>query len=357
MPKIISTSTADAPYKLPQSELKSFIYNLFSGADIDIDRLISVFDNAEINNRHISIPVEWLSKEHSFKGRNGIFRETAIKLSIDAIKRCLDSAGIKPSQINNIIYVTSTGVMTPTLDAVLFNELGLSKHVKRTPLWGLGCAGGAAGISRAMDYTKAFPKEISLVLAIELCSLTFQKDDLSKSNIVAASLFSDGCACALIAGDESELAINKPNSPALLGSLSTIYDNSLDVMGWEIVESGFSVIFSRDIPNIVKEYVKPNIMDLLEKHNLNIEDIKHYITHPGGLKVINSYEESLGLTKGKLDISRKILKEHGNMSSPSVIYVLDEFMKNTPNKEAGEYGLISSLGPGFSSELILFQTV
>ncbi len=356
MPKIISTATADAPYKLPQSEIRNFIYNLFSGADIEIDRLINVFDNSEISNRHISVPTKWLSKEHSFKERNEIFKVTATKLAKDAIERCLDSAGIKPSQVSNIIYVTSTGVMTPTLDAILFNELGFSNHIKRTPLWGLGCAGGAAGISRAMDHTKAYPKEISLVIAIELCSLTFQKDDLSKSNIVAASLFSDGCACALIAGDENELAVNTHNSPELVGSLSTIYDNSLDVMGWEIVESGFSVIFSRDIPNIVKEYVKPNIMELIALYELNIGDIIHYVTHPGGLKVINAYEESLGLTNGKLDVSRKILKEHGNMSSPSVIYVLDEFMKNASNVKRGEYGLISSLGPGFSSELILFKT-
>ncbi len=356
MPKIISTATADASFKLPQSDIKNFIYNLFSDADIDIDRLINVFDNSEISNRHISVPTKWLSKEHSFKERNVIFKVTAEKLAKEAIEKCLNSTGISPSQINNIIYVTSTGVMTPTLDAVLFNELGFSKHIKRTPLWGLGCAGGAAGISRAMDYTKAFPKETSLLIAVELCSLTFQKDDLSKSNIIAASLFSDGCACVLIAGDENELAVNSPNSPELIGSLSTIYNNSLDIMGWEIVESGFSVIFSRDIPNIVKEYVKPNIMELLALYNLNIDDIKHYVTHPGGLKVINAYEESLGLINGKLDVSRKILKEHGNMSSPSVIYVLDEFMKNINDVKAGEYGLIASLGPGFSSELVLFKT-
>lgn len=355
MPKIISTATADAPYKIPQSEIKNFIYNLFSGAEIDIERLIKVFDNSEISGRHISIPPEWLSKEHSFKERNEIFSEVAINLSKEAISKCLSNTGVLPSQINNIIYVTSTGVMTPTLDAVLFNELGFSKHIKRTPLWGLGCAGGAAGISRAMDYCNAYPKDLTLVVAVELCSLTFQKDDISKSNIVAASLFSDGCACVLIAGDEHELSSGN-NKPELLGSLSTIYENSLDVMGWQVVESGFSVIFSRDIPNIVKEYVKPNIMELLDEYNLSIEEVKHYVTHPGGLKVINSYEESLGLKNGKLNLSRKILKEHGNMSSPSVIYVLDEFMNSVESLKAGEYGLISSLGPGFSSELILFKT-
>lgn len=355
MPKIISTATADAPYVLPQNEIKNFTYNLFSGSDIDIERLISVFDNSEIIQRHISVEPEWLSKEHSFEERSGIFAEVSLRLAKQAIVECLAGVNTTPAKIDNIIYVTSTGVMTPTLDARLFNELGFNGHIKRLPLWGLGCAGGAAGISRAMDIARAYPKENVLVLAVELCSLTFQKDDISKSNIVAASLFGDGCACVLVAGDENELAANE-KAPELVASLSTIYDNSLDVMGWDIVDTGFSVVFSRDIPTIVKENVKPNIAELLTMYNLEIEDIKHYITHPGGLKVINAYEESLGVKSGTLNISRKILKEHGNMSSPSVIYVLDEFLKNIKNVKAGEYGLISSLGPGFSSELVLFKT-
>ena len=355
MPKIISTATADAPYMLPQSEIKNFTYNLFSGSDIDIERLISVFDNSEISQRRISVEPDWLSKEHSFKERSEIFSEVSLQLAKQAIVECLAGVNITPAKIDNIIYVTSTGVMTPTLDARLFNELGFNGHIKRLPLWGLGCAGGAAGISRAMDIARAYPKENVLVLAVELCSLTFQKDDLSKSNIVAASLFGDGCACALIAGDENELSVNE-KCPELIGSLSTIYENSLDVMGWDIVDTGFSVVFSRDIPAIVKEKVKPNITELVTMYGIGIDDVKHYITHPGGLKVIGAYEDSLGVKSGTLDISRKILKEHGNMSSPSVIYVLDEFLKNVKSAKAGEYGLISSLGPGFSSELVLFRT-
>ncbi|HMR00631.1 MAG TPA: type III polyketide synthase, partial [Ignavibacteria bacterium] len=247
MPKIISTATSDAPYILPQSEIKNFIYNLFSGSGLEIERLISVFDNSEITQRHISVKPEWLAKEHTFKEQSEIFTEVSLELAKQAIVECLAGVNINPAKIDNMIYVTSTGVMTPTLDARLFNELGFNSHIKRLPLWGLGCAGGAAGISRAMDLTKAYPKENVLVVAVELCSLTFQKDDISKSNIVAASLFGDGCACVLIAGDENELSANE-NCPELVASLSTIYDNSLDVMGWDIVDTGFSVVFSKDIP-------------------------------------------------------------------------------------------------------------
>jgi len=352
MAKIISVGTADAPYKLRQSEVKSFIHNLFSTSYNEIDRLITVFDNSNISNRHFSVEMDWLSDEHAFSERNRIFKEVALELSEKAINECLKNTGADYSDINNIIYVTSTGLTTPTLDAILFNKLNLNRHIKRTPLWGLGCAGGASGISKAMDYVNAHPKQNALVLAIELCSLTFQKDDLSKSNIVASSLFSDGCAAAFVAGSESKYANN--NGVNLIDSMATIYEDSLDVMGWDIVNNGFKVLFSRDIPSIVKEYVNPNINELISKHNLSVEDIKHYVAHPGGMKIISAYEESLGLTNGKLDNSRKVLKDHGNMSSPSVLYVLKEFFSK--QHTAGEYGLISALGPGFSSELVLFKT-
>lgn len=352
MAKIISVGTSDAPYKLPQSEIREFVKKLYANTYNEIERMIGVFDNSTIANRHISAPIEWLEKEHSFKERNEKFREIAIGLSMQAINECLEKVNARNSDIHNIIFVTSTGVSTPTIDAFLFNKLKLGKHIKRTPLWGLGCAGGAASVSRAMEYCRANPTHNALIVCVELCSLTFQKDDLSKSNIIATSLFSDGCAAVLVAGKDSPLYSNR--GVELLDSLSTIYDDSLDVMGWDIVDNGFKVIFSRDIPTIVKEYVNPNIKELLDVHNLTVTDIKHYVAHPGGAKVISAYEESLGLPEGTLKNSRKVLHEHGNMSSPSVLYVLKEFMSNEFN--SGEYGLLTALGPGFSSELVLFKT-
>ncbi len=353
MPSIISAGTADAPFKLPQSEVKRFIHNLYANTYDEIDKMIGVFDNSTISNRHFSVPVEWLNEEHTFSERNKIFKDVALKLTEKTVEELLNRAGADYCHIDNIIFITSTGLSTPTIDALLFNKLKLNRHIKRTPLWGLGCAGGASGISRALEYTKANPTHNAVVIAVELCSLTFQKDDLSKSNIVASSLFSDGSAAVFIAGDESTFSQKKGID--LLDSLSTIYNDSLDVMGWDIVDNGFKVVFSRDIPAIVKQCVYPNIKELLKDHNLTVSDIKHYITHPGGLKVINAYEQSLNLTNGKLDYSKKVLNEHGNMSSPSVIYVLKEFL-NDAKFGAKEYGLISALGPGFSSELILFKT-
>ena len=354
MSGIISVGTIGGRVDLPQSALREFTYNLFSGAGVDIDRLISVFDNSSVENRHISVPLEWLKHDHTFTERNQIFLSEALLIGKKAIKECFKRTGASYNDIDNIFFVTSTGLSTPTLDALLVNELKLNRHIRRTPIWGLGCAGGAAALGKAWEYTTAFPEKNALVLAIELCSLTFQKDDLSKSNVVAAALFSDGAGAVLIAGNKSKFF--KDSRVEIIDSMSTIYYESLDVMGWEIVDSGFKVIFSRDIPSIVEKEVHPNILELLEKNKIDLKEIRCFIAHPGGVKVINAYEKSLNLDPGTLKYSRSVLRKHGNMSSPSVLFVLDEFLTANQHK-ANEYGLLSSLGPGFSSELVLFRTL
>jgi alkylresorcinol/alkylpyrone synthase len=353
MSNVIATGTSEGKYEIAQNSVKKFVYELFSGSGVEIDRLISVFDNSSIKRRHFSMPIEWFGRHHSFAERNELFVENAINLSLKAIEDCINIAGMNIEDIDSVIFVSTTGLSTPSIDAMLLNKLNFKEHIKRTPIWGLGCAGGAVGLSRAMDFTKAYPKKTSLVVALELCSLTFQKNDLSKSNIVACSLFSDGAAATLVVGNESKFSNTK--GIELIDSLSTTYYDSLDVMGWEIIDDGFKVLFRKDIPKIVSELVKPNIEELLCSHGLTFNNIKHYITHPGGYKVINAYENSIGLKNGKLKYSRKVLNEHGNMSSPTVMFVLKEFLENEEYLP-DEKGLISSLGPGFSSELLLFKT-
>jgi alkylresorcinol/alkylpyrone synthase len=353
MSLILAAGTADAPYRLPQEDVKKFVYSLFANSGAVIERMISVFDNSSVDTRHFSAPVDWFSREHSFAEKNKLYVETALMLSELAINKCLSNAGASISDINHLIFVSSTGLSTPSIDAILFNKLKFDRHVKRTPIWGLGCAGGAAGLSRALEFTKAYPKTNVILMAVELCSLTFIKNDFSKSNIVATSLFSDGAACVLVSGSESKFASG--GKIKLADSLSTIYNDSLDVMGWNVVEEGLRVVFSKDIPSIVRNCVMPNMMEIVQSNKITLKDIKHFITHPGGIKVIKAYEESLELGNGFMDLPRKVLREHGNMSSPSVLYVLEEFLMNGEHKPE-EYGLISALGPGFSSELILFET-
>ena len=352
MGKVVSVGVADVPYKFHQSEVKDFTHKLFSRASEHIGKMINVFDNSTIEVRRFSQPREWFYRPHTFIERNEAYVKNACSLSSEAITNCIKNINATYSDFDHIIFVSSTGVATPTIDALLINELKLDPHLKRTPIWGLGCAGGAVGLSRALEYTRAFPKSAVLVIALEICSLAFQENDYSKSNIIAISLFSDGAAAALIAGREHRLFNSARVN--LIDSLSTIYYDSLDVMGWELVHTGFKAIFSKDIPMIVRKYVRPNIQELLDKHKLDLSDIKHFVVHPGGLKVINEYEESIGLPNGAFNYSRKVLREHGNMSSSTILYVLNEFLADG-KYENGDYGLMSALGPGFSSELILFQ--
>ncbi|RPI12757.1 MAG: hypothetical protein EHM58_19705 [Ignavibacteriae bacterium] len=353
MSKIVSAGTCDSEYKLTQKEAKEFVYNLFSDSGVNIDRMISIFDNSTVTGRHISAPLEWFKCKHSFPERNEMFIKSAIDISEGAINECLEKANADVKDVDYMIFVTSTGIATPSIDAFLIDRMKFNRHIKRTPIWGLGCAGGAAGLSRAMEFTKAYPGKTCLLVAVELCSLTFQKDDLSKSNIIATSLFSDGAAAVFIAGDESKFA--SAGNIKLIDSLSTMYYGSLDIMGWDLNDNGLKIVFSRDIPTIVREYVRANIQEIIDIHGLKIEDIKHYVSHPGGMKVIAAYESSLGTTNGEFNYSKKVLNEHGNMSSPSVLYVLKEFLMG--NKFGNEeLGLITALGPGFSSEILLFKT-
>ena len=353
MSRVISVGTAKAPYEYSQCELKKFARNLLSRNGQGPGRMLDVFDNSLIETRGFINPGEWFESEKSFKERSESYVSGALSLSISAIEDCLGEYGGDTGDFDHIIYVSSTGVATPTIDALILNELKLDNHIKRTPVWGLGCAGGAAGLSRALEYTKAFPKSAALLIATEVCSLAFHGHDHSKSNIVSLALFADGAAAVVVAGEENKL--RRLSDIDLVESLSTTYYDSLDIMGWEIVDDGFKAIFSKDIPSIVRERVRVNIEELTYSRGISISDLKHYVVHPGGPKVLSEYESSLGLEEGAFTYSRKVLREHGNMSSPTVLYVLKEFMDGEPASK-GEYGIISALGPGFSSELLLFKT-
>ncbi len=353
MSKVISISMAEPPTKVTQTEVREFINELFSRRRDDLDRLIGVFKNSSIVSRHFTEERSWYGKEHGFGERNELYIRSAVRLSEDCSMECLSEAGLKAADIHHVIFVSSTGLSTPSIDARLFNSMKFNAHVKRTPIWGLGCAGGAAGLSRALEYTRAMPDHAVLLIAIELCGLTFQKDDYSKNNLIGTSLFSDGAAAAVIVGDKHPMF--KHDGINLLNSLSTIFDNSLDIMGWDVRNTGLKVIFSKDIPTIVHNSVRQNIEELTNENGIKLSDIKHFVIHPGGPKVMDAYEQALGLPNGSLGFSRKVLREHGNMSSPTVLYVLKEFMYSHEYKP-NEYGLISALGPGFSSELVLFKT-
>jgi alkylresorcinol/alkylpyrone synthase len=346
---ISSLGSAVPRHSVGQEAAQRFCRTLFQDAFPEIDRLLPIFNNALIQNRHFSVPPEWFEKEHSFSEKNELYIESALDLGHSAITRCLENAALEPRDIDHLFFVSTTGLATPSIDARLINRLRLKPNIRRTPIWGLGCAGGAAGLSRAHEYTRAFPGDRALVLALELCGLTFQRNDLSKSNLVATSLFGDGAAAVLVSGAET-------GDPGLriLSSKSLLWYDSLDVMGWDVNDQGLKVLFSRDIPTIVRNLVLPAIEEFLSGQGLTIRDLQHIIAHPGGAKVIEAYEQALGLADGRMDRARDVLRRYGNMSSPTVLFVLEDFYSGRAIG-SGEYGLVTALGPGFSSEMLLIQ--
>jgi alkylresorcinol/alkylpyrone synthase len=351
MPYIAGVTTATPKNILEQTDAKRFAEQLFGG---EIKHLLPVFDNALIERRHFATEIDWFFHPHNFTETNDRYIESAVDLAEEVVNSLAAQCGIGTEEFDAIFFVSTTGLSTPSIDARLFNRIPLNKHIKRIPIWGLGCAAGVGGIARASEYVRAFPKHRALVISIELCSLAFQLNDRSKSNIIAAALFADGAAACVIAGDDVPKNHHNYSQPSILGSLSTIYLDTLDVMGWRIATEGFKIVLSKNIPSIVTSLVRGNIEELLNEHNITIKDIHHYAAHPGGAKVMEAYAEALSLSNVELRHSMDVLREFGNMSSATVFFILDRMLRETQN-ESETYGLISALGPGFSSELVLLQ--
>jgi len=349
---ISAIQTTEFPFKVAQNDLKEFASNLFSESFKDIARLLEVFDNTGISNRNLCVPIDFFSKDTSFQKKNDLFKKYALEYSIGVIEKILSDSSLDKSKITDIIYFTSTGLTTPSLDALIIDRMHLNPNINRTPIWGLGCAAGVSAIAKANSIACANPDAVILLLGVELCSLTFIRNDLSKSNFIAASLFSDGIAAVLVSGENSKNLIRSKYAVKIKSSQSKLYYNSEDVMGWEFIDVGFKVVFSKDIPSLVNSLIKDDIIKYLEENNLSINTIKNFVIHPGGTKVINAYIESLLVERHQLQNTIDTLHDYGNMSSVTVIYVLEKYLKNGFDNGAG---LMMSLGPGFSCEMVLLD--
>ncbi|MEZ0480893.1 type III polyketide synthase [Planococcus sp. SSTMD024] len=343
--------TENAPYRVNQHDLVGVVRNLFGSDYQDIERLLKVFNNGQIESRYFAAPLEWFEKDRTFEEKNRLYIKEAVRMGSEAVKKCLEQSGVEAAEIEAIIFVSSSGLSTPTIDARIMNELEMPANIKRLPIWGLGCAGGAAGLSRADDYCRAYPNAKVLVLCLELCSLTFVRGDKSKSNLIGTSLFADGSACVLVTGDHAACG----NGFKIHANRSQLMPQSEDVMGWDIQNSGLHVVFSRSIPGIIEDWLKPSVTEFLETLGKSQTDIRHFIAHPGGKKVLSAYERSLALPSSQTAISRSVLSEYGNMSSPTVLYVLKKFMEQP--MQPGEEALLTALGPGFSSEMLWLEWV
>jgi alkylresorcinol/alkylpyrone synthase len=348
MPFISAVSTIDFPYKIAQQEVKVQAREMFATNFPLVERLIDVFDNAGIQTRNFCKPLSYYSAPNSFEERNKEYIRCAVEYAAKAIGECTILAGVSAKDITDIIVVSTTGLATPSIDALLINKLKLNPRIKRMPVWGLGCAGGVSGIAKADVVANANPDAIVLLVAIELCSLTIIKNDYSKSNFIGSSLFSDGVAACIIKGDHH----GEDGQVSLLGSASELYYHSLDMMGWDFRDNGFKVIFSKDIPGFINCHIKKDILEFLDGHGLALKDIKNFVFHPGGRKVLQAYSDALNVEGVFLKKTRETMSDYGNMSSATVLYVLKKFMED--GFERG-YGLMLAMGPGFSSEMVLLK--
>jgi alkylresorcinol/alkylpyrone synthase len=348
MPFVAAISKIDLPYKADQQEVKQQAKETFSANFPEAGRLIFAFDNTEIKYRNFCQPLSYYIKPNTFEERNNLYIRLALDYSVQAIEDCLIKAGVNKQDITDILFVSTTGLATPSMDALIINKLRLNPHINRIPVWGLGCGGGVSGMAKANTVAKANPDAIVLLVAVELCSLTLIKTDYSKSNFIGSSLFSDGIAACIVKGDNH----NNEKQINYVASSSKLYYDSLEVMGWDFQDTGFKVLFSKDIPAFINEHIKEDIVNFLSKQGLELGHIKNFIFHPGGKKVLDAYQDALGIEGDFLKKTREVMNDYGNMSSATVLYVLEKFIRE--GFESG-YGLMLAMGPGFSSEMVLLE--
>lgn len=359
MTNVCSVGIGEPSYEIHQNEVKDLAKGLFPYSTRKIERLMPVFDNANINKRQLVVEKEWFLKTHTFQEKNDLYIKYSIENSLKALDDCLSNSNhlnkdVPYEAIDLIVFVSSTGIATPSIDVHLLNRRPFRENITRMPLWGLGCAGGAMGLSRVNDWISANPSKTALLVCCELCSLTFQRDDISKSNIIGTALFGDGASAVLAVGEESPyLSYSKGSYAKIKKTSSYTKKESEDVMGWDVSNKGLEVIFSKNIPSLVNSMWKNHVHTFLNDLELKVADIHSFVAHPGGRKVLEAMENSLDISRDKLFYSYETLKNHGNMSSATVLYVLNEWMQKDIPKNSTS--VLASLGPGFSSELLLLE--
>jgi alkylresorcinol/alkylpyrone synthase len=347
VPRLLAIATAVPPYPLDQADVIERVKLLF-GRSPDLDRLLPVFLNTGIQRRYSCVPIEWYDRAHGWSERNRIYLDSALDLLETATKRLLCLTGRHKSDIDSIVVASTTGIATPSLDARLIERMGLRSTVRRLPIFGLGCAGGVIGLARAASQAAVTPGETVLFLVVELCALSFRRDDWSKSNVVATALFGDGAAAALLS--------TEGEGPALVASGEHTWPGSLDVMGWEVTDDGLKAIFSRDIPKLVTAQFRDVASEFLARHGLAIDDIDCFICHPGGAKVIAALEHAFGLGQGSLVEARAVLRDYGNMSATTVMFVLERTLaKARATGARWERAMMNALGPGFTAGFIVID--
>ncbi|HEV2522140.1 MAG TPA: 3-oxoacyl-[acyl-carrier-protein] synthase III C-terminal domain-containing protein [Candidatus Acidoferrales bacterium] len=344
---IAGTATAVPPHVLTRQLLKDHIGEVFSLDGPKLDSIREVIDNSAIDQRYSVFPGEYTIEPRPLAQVTAEYGEKSVELGLQVTEHALTQAGMSPTDVDLLITVSCTGIMIPSLDAHLATIMGFRPDVRRLPITELGCAGGAAGLARSWEYLNAFPDRTALLVAVEIPTLTFQRRDLSQANLISAVLFGDGAAGVVITGREAP-------GPRILASECFLFPNSLTAMGFDLRDSGLHIVLSKDVPELIRERVKGLAEGFLARQGLRRDDISAFLLHPGGQKLLSFMQEELGLERSDTEISWEILRRYGNLSSASVLFILNEWLvqKEMPS---GSYGLVMAFGPGFTAEMLLIQ--
>jgi alkylresorcinol/alkylpyrone synthase len=347
--KIASVASAFPKQYYPQAFLGAGLKKFWDGRLHNPDVVDRMHARAEVDGRYLALPADAYYDLKTWGQYNDAWIECAQELGQQALCRAVVGAGLAPQDIDALFVVSVTGIASPSLDARLVNRMNLSPRIKRIPIFGLGCVAGAAGIARAADYVRAFPNHVAALLAVELCSLTLQKEDVSMANLISSALFGDGAAAAIVTGSETDYP-----GAEILDTRSTFYPQTEHIMGWDISERGFQIVLSPELPQLIVDHLGHDVDAFLSDHGLNRKDIGRWILHTGGPKILEATGRALDLSREELSASWDSLRKVGNLSSASVLLVLEEVFKRR-RPEAGTYSILAAMGPGFCSELVLLR--
>lgn len=350
-PAILAVGTALPQHYADQETLIAALTSAWSEQHFNAERLAQIHRAALVAGRHLALPLAEYPKLNGLGKRNDAFIRVGMEVGERATRDALARAGLEPRDVKHVYFVSTTGLSTPSLDARLANRLGLDASVRRTPIFGLGCLGGAAGIARACDALRAWPEDVALMLSVELCSLTLQKEDLSVPNVVATGLFGDGAAAVVLAGGARAAPAR---TPRVVATRSFLYPETEWVMGWEIVDAGFKILLSAKVPEVVEANLGRDVDRFLGDQGLSRASVRHWLVHTGGPKVLDAVGRALALPDGALARSFRSLRDVGNLSSASVLFVLADHLDAAEARE-GDLGLLAAMGPGFAAELALLR--
>ncbi len=349
---IATVGQAFPPHCADQDTLIAAFRAAWAARYHNVGRIEQLHRNVLVGGRHLALPIGDYLQLRGFTEANDAFVRVGTDVGAAAVSDALARAGLTPADVDAIWFVSVTGIAAPSIDARLVNRLGFRPDIKRTPIFGLGCVAGAAGVARVSDYLRGFPDHVAILLSVELCSLTLQKEDLSIPNLIASGLFGDGAACVVMAGERRAAAMGLAG-PHVVATRSVFYPDTEGVMGWNIGTDGFKIVLSAEVPDMVTRHLRGDVDRFLADQGLDYPDIATWIAHPGGPKVLEAMEAVFPLPEGALERTWRSLREVGNLSSASVLMVLREALENPP--PPGSYGLLIAMGPGFCSELVLLR--